>query len=96
MPTEASSTQKCGIGGIGGKLLLQWWRGCCGVELALGGYGSMVTSLVVVVGSVVGSVVDGAVEGVVVVVRDDAGVDGRVVVGAGELPPLPRARTSRP
>jgi hypothetical protein len=90
MPTEASSTQKCGIGGIGGKLLLQWWRGCCGVELALGGYGSMVTSLVVVVGSVV----DGAVEGVVV--GDDAGVDGRVVVGAGELPPLPRARTSRP
>jgi hypothetical protein len=94
MPTEASSTQKCGIGGIGGKLLLQWWRGCCGVELAPGGYGSMVTSLVVVVGSVVGSVVDGAVEGVVV--GDDAGVDGRVVVGAGELPPLPRARTSRP
>ena len=74
-------------------MLLQWWRGCCGVELALGGYGSMVTSLVVVV-VVVGSVVDGAVEGVVV--GDDAGVDGRVVVGAGALPPLPRARTSRP
>ena len=55
----------------------------------------MVTSLVVVVGSVVGSVVDGAVEGVVVA-GDDAGVDGRVVVGAGALPPLPRARTSRP
>jgi hypothetical protein len=55
----------------------------------------MVTSLVVVVGSVVDGAVEGAVEGVVVV-RDDAGVDVRVVVGAGALPPLPRASTSRP
>ena len=94
MPTEASSTQKCGIGGNGGKLLLQWWRGCCGVQLALGGYGSMVTS-VVVVGSMVTSVVDGVVDGVVVV-RDDAGADVRVVAGAGALPPLPRARMARP
>jgi hypothetical protein len=53
----------------------------------------MVTSVVVVV---VGSVVDGVVEGVVEVVRDDAGVDVRVVVGAGALPPLPRARMARP
>jgi hypothetical protein len=53
----------------------------------------MVTSVVVVVA---GSVVDGVVEGVVEVARDDAGVDVRVVVGAGALPPLPRARTARP
>jgi|GEM_PF-5800447 len=52
----------------------------------------MVTSVVVVVGSVV----DGVVDSVVVVVRDDAGVEVRVVVGAGALPPLPRAKTSRP
>jgi hypothetical protein len=91
-PTEASSTQKCGTGGIEGKLLRhQCRRGCCGVQLALGGTGSMVTSVVVVV---VGSVVDGVVDGVVVC--DDAGVDVRVVVGAGALPPLPRARTARP
>jgi hypothetical protein len=51
----------------------------------------MVTSVVVVVGSVV----EGVVEGVVEVVRDDAGVDVRVV-GAGALPPLPRARMARP
>jgi hypothetical protein len=49
----------------------------------------MVTSVVVVV---VGSVVDG-VDGVVVL--DDVGVDVRVV-GAGALPPLPRARMARP
>jgi hypothetical protein len=91
-PGEASSTQKCGIGGIGGKLLRhQWWRGCCGVQVVLGGEGSMVTSVVVVV---VGSVVDGVVDGVVVL--DDVGVGVGVVVGAGALPPLPRARTARP
>jgi transketolase C-terminal domain/subunit len=50
----------------------------------------MVTSVVVVV---VGSVVDGVVDGVVVL--DDVGVDVRVV-GAGTLPPLPRARMVRP
>jgi hypothetical protein len=51
----------------------------------------MVTSVVVVV---VGSVVDGVVDGVVVL--DDVGVDVRVVVGAGALRPLPRARMARP
>jgi hypothetical protein len=50
----------------------------------------MVTSVVVVV---VGSVLDGVVDGVVVL--DDVGVDVRVV-GAGALPPLPRARMARP
>ena len=66
-------------------------RGCCGVQLALGGTGSMVTSVVIVE---VGSVVDGVVDGVVV--RDDAGVEVGVLAGAGALPPLPRARTARP
>jgi hypothetical protein len=47
----------------------------------------MVTSVVV------GSVVDGVVDGVVVF--DDVWVDVRVV-GAGALPPLPRARMARP
>ncbi len=90
-PGEASSTQKCGIGGIGGKLLRhQWRRGCCGVQVALGGEGSIVSSGVVVVGSVVDGVVDG------VVVLDEVGADVRVVAGAGALPPLPRARTARP
>ncbi|HEX3733332.1 MAG TPA: hypothetical protein VHU91_10475 [Mycobacteriales bacterium] len=51
----------------------------------------MVTSVVVVVG---GSVVDRLVDGVVV--GDDAGVEVGVLVGAGALPPLPRARTARP
>ncbi len=51
----------------------------------------MVTSAVV---GEVGSVVDGVVDAVVV--RDDVGVDVRVVVGAGALPPLPRASTVRP
>jgi hypothetical protein len=89
-PGAASSTQKCGIGGIGGKLLRhQWWRGCCGVQVVLGGEGSIVSSDVVVVGSVV----DGVVDGVVVC---EEGVDVRVVVGAGALPPLPRARMARP
>jgi hypothetical protein len=50
----------------------------------------MVTSVVVVV---VGSVLDGVVDGVVVC--DDAGVDD-AGVGAGALPPLPRASTARP
>ncbi len=54
------------------------------------GTGSMVSSDVVVVGSVVDGVVDDAVA------CDDVVVDVRVVVGAGALPPLPRARMARP
>jgi hypothetical protein len=67
-----------------------WWRGCCGVQVALDGEGSIVSSDVVVVGSVVDGVVDG------VVALDDVVVEVRVVVGTGALPPLPRASTARP
>lgn len=63
-------------------------RGCCGVHVAEG-TGSIVVSSdgVVVLGSVVDEVA-GVVVDVVVVVR--------VVLGAGALPPLPRARIARP
>lgn len=66
-------------------------RGCCGVHVAEG-TGSIVVSSDGVV--VLGSVVDG-VDGVVVAVVDVV-VVVRVVLGAGALPPLPRARIARP
>ena len=64
-------------------------RGCCGVHVVVG-TGSIVVSSdgVVVVGSVVDGVGDVVVLDVVAVVR--------VVLGAGALPPLPRARMARP
>ena len=64
-------------------------RGCCGVHVAVG-TGSIVVSSDGVV--VVGSVVDGVGDGVVV----DVVVAVRVVLGAGALPPLPRASMARP
>jgi hypothetical protein len=53
-----------------------------------------VGSIVVSVDGVVGEVDDGV--GEVVFVREDVVVAGCVVVGAGEWPPLPRARMVRP
>jgi hypothetical protein len=81
------------MGGIGGKLLLhQCRRGCCGVHVAVG-TGAMVVSSDGVV--VFGPVVDGVGDGVVVVAEVIV-IDVRVVVGAGALPPLSRARIARP
>src|ERR1700733_1128541 len=82
--------QKCGMGGIGGKLLRhQRCRGCCGVQVAVscGGTGSMVS---VEVSVVVGVVDDG------LVVCEDVVVEECVVAGVGAPPPPPLARMARP
>ena len=87
--------QKCGMAGIGGKLLRHQWRcGCCCVHGGAVGTSASVVSVEVEGAVVVGRVDEGVNDGLVV--REGADVDGRVVVVAGVPPPPPLARMARP